>query len=317
MHAIYRTASMTGKTEERTYMETLQDNMIDESTAKYFCIFAGKDMKQFFTDVNDNKKIADATDHILDKGVDSNLLKESILGKVKSLVKNKILNGKDKVQAIAKDTVQKTTAASTQQAINILTNAQNAQKINQMAADAGANATKGAIAQMQASQGAIDAAAASAGSAAAKGALDTAIGIATPWLIGAAVMTIGAMLWPKVKGAFNKMLKTSAQQKNSLAFVKFNDTEGSKWQFYFSKDKMLWKLDNMDSGENVTKNFTIDFMKTNFAKRFMARCQQIMSNGLNNLEVLQKTVGNDGKQYIEFLMKNKDKICNNMFNGKC
>ena len=258
----------------------------------------------------------------------------------------------EKLAAAASKTSQAASAAAVDTAIDKLKS--NQETFNQMSHDAGAAATQGAVdtlaannatlnqmshdAGSSAAQGAIDTAAANsdkiqkmsqdAGAAATTGALNTlkgaakgALSAAMPWLIGAAITTVGAFLWPKVKGVFKKMFRKSAQEKNSLAFVKFQDVDDNRWQFYFSKDKMLWKLDNMDSGEDVPRQQTAAFMQTEFASRFMTQCQKYVRNVLDselNINILAKQMSDsEPKQYFESIVKNKDRIYDRMFNGKC
>ena len=321
----------------------LTDNMIDDNTARYFCIFAGKDINDYFNNINDNDKIVDSAERLIKRKstIMSEAEGQSILGKIKSSL-SKLKNNASEV---AMNTVKNTTAKSTQAAIDTITSSANQQKLNDLASnagnaagqsvvqgaidgykanketfdamtkDAGANATQGAIdtvvknneqinklasdAASNATQGAIDTAVAnqdqidalarSAGENAARGAVDelksAATGAATaalPWVIGAGAVALGYKLWPKVKEMFKKSTRASASSNNSIAFVRFKDTDETDWQFYFSIDTMLWKLDNMSSGKDIPKNEIVDFMKTNFAKKFMTRCQEIIRRVLDN-----------------------------------
>lgn len=237
----------------------------------------------------------------------------------------KLQQNKDALNALSKDA----SSSATQGAIDTL--ASNNATLNKISQDAGASATKGAIDTLAANQQAIDASAQSAGGAATRGALNTLKGAASstltaamPWLIGAAVTTLGAVLWPKIKGVFKRMFRTSAKVKNSLAYVKFKDTDDNDWQFYFSKDKLLWRLDQMNSGEDVPKQNIIAFMQTQFAKNFMTRCQNLITSILDsevNFNILYQQQINDkddeGKQFLEYLAKNKKNIYSRMFSGKC
>lgn len=362
-------------------MEILTDNTIDEMTAKYFCIFASSEIQQYLKNVNDEDKIIDTAENLVQNN-NKNLNEGAA-----DWIKSKVSNAKNSVEDMAKATVQKTTATTAQAAVDTVTSAANQQKLadtaskaaskasgaavdsaiekleqnrdtlnslakdasssatqgaidtlasnnatlNKLSQDAGASATKGAIDTLAANQQAVDAAAQSAGSAATRGALNTlkgaassALSAAMPWLIGAAVTTLGAALWPKIKGGFKRMFRTSAKAKNSLAYVKFKDTDDNDWQFYFSKDKLLWRLDKMNSGEDVPKHNIVAFMQTQFAKNFMARCQSFVTKVLDsevNLNVLYQQQINDkdaeGKQFLEYLAKNKKSVYSRMFSGKC
>lgn len=78
----------------------------------------------------------------------------------------------------------------------------------------------------------------------------------------------------------------------------------------------------MNSGEDVPRQYTIAFMDTQFAKNFIERCQMFIRNVLDdeiNFNVLykQQAKDNEGKKFMEFLMKNKANIYNRMFTGKC
>lgn len=361
----------------------LTDNMIDDSSAKYFCIFAGKDINDYFNNINDNDKIIDSTERLIKRksAIMSEAEGTSILGKIKSGL-SKLKNNASEV---AMNTVKNTTAQSTQAAIDTVTSSANQQKLNDLASnagnaagqsavqgaidgykynketfdamtrDAGANATQGAIdtvvqnnerinklaqdAGAHATQGAIDTAAAnqdqidalarSAGENAARGAVDElksaatdAANAALPWVIGAGAITLGYKLWPKVKELFKKATRASASSNNSIAYVRFKDTDKTNWQFYFSMDKMLWKLDNMSSGKDISKNEIVDFMKTNFAKRFMTRCQEILTNVLDNklnTDMLERMTTTDKQSHdlIVNIVNNKQKIYSRMFTGKC
>lgn len=215
--------------------------------------------------------------------------------------------------------------SATQAAIDTL--AANNAKLDQIANSAGASAAQGAVDTIAANNSKLQKIAKDAGASATSGALaqlkksaSSALSLAMPWLVGAAITTIGAFLWPKIKGTFKKMFRTSAKTKNSLAFVKFKDVDENDWQFYFSRDKMLWKLDNMSSGEDVTRQNTLAFMETNFAKTFMARCQQFIRNVLDdelNTSILLKQQDDGFKKDLEFIVSNKSKIYDRMFSGKC
>lgn len=364
-------------------MEILTDNTIDESSAKYFCVFAGKDITKYFSDINDNDKIIKSTEKLITRK--STVMNEAEGSSIISKIRNGLSKLKDNAAATAQKTIKNTTATSTQAAIDTVTSAENQKKlndlaanagnqagqnavqgaidgynankaafdtmahdagaqatkgaldtiaqnneqINQLAADAGASATQSALNTAVANQAQIDAIAHSAGQSAAAGALDTlktaassAAQAAMPWLISAGVMAIGYKLWPNIKGLFKKMTRTQAKSNNSIAFVKFKDTDNNDWQFYFSLKTLLWKLDNMNSGEDINKAFTIEFMKTTFAQRFMGRCQQIITSALNNelnIDVVLKASNKDKdiQKFIEDIVKNKDKIYSRMFTGKC
>ena len=361
----------------------LTDNMIDDNTARDFCIIAGKDINDYFNNINDNDKIVDSAERLIKRKstIMSEAEGQSILGKIKSSL-SKLKNNASEV---AMNTVKNTTAKSTQAAIDTITSSANQQKLNDLASnagnaagqsvvqgaidgykanketfdamtkDAGANATQGAIdtvvknneqinklasdAASNATQGAIDTAVAnqdqidalarSAGENAARGAVDelksAATGAATaalPWVIGAGAVALGYKLWPKVKEMFKKSTRASASSNNSIAFVRFKDTDETDWQFYFSIDTMLWKLDNMSSGKDIPKNEIVDFMKTNFAKKFMTRCQEIIRRVLDNqlnTDMLERMTVTDKQShnFIVNIINNKSKIYSRMFTGKC
>lgn len=335
----------------------LTDNMIDDNTARYFCIFAGKDINEYFNDINDNDKIVNSTERLIKRKstIMNEAEGESIIGKIKSSL-SKLKNNASEV---AMNTVKKTTAQSTQAAIDTVTSSANQQKLNDLASNAGnaagqsavqgaidgykanketfdamtkdaaANATKGAIDTAVANQDQIDALARSAGENAAKGAVNElksaatgAANAALPWVIGAGAIALGYKLWPKVKELFKKATRVSASSNNSIAFVQFKDTDENSWQFYFSIDKMLWKLDNMRSGKDIPKNEIVEFMKTAFAKRFMIRCQEIITNALDNqlnVDMIERMTTSDKQShaFITNIVNNKAKIYSRMFSGKC
>lgn len=360
-------------------MEVLTDRTIDEMTAKYFCIFSGKDIQKYLKDINDKDKIFNTSQDLVVK--QSKQLNEDATNWIKS----KLSKAKSSVEDMAKDTISKTSAATTQSAIDTITNSANSQKLadtaskasaaasgaavdsavqklkqnqaafndlakstssaatqsaidtlasnntklSQLSHDAGSSAAQGAIDKLASNKDVIDAAAHSAGAAATTGALSSlktaasaAFSAATPWLIGAAVTTLGAALWPTVKGTFKKMFRTSAKAENSLAFVKFKDTDDNEWQFYFSKDKLLWKLDQMNSGDDVPKTHIQAFIETQFARAFIERCRAIIANVLDseiNFNVIcqQQAKDPEGQKFMEYLAKNKESIYNRMFTGKC
>lgn len=364
-------------------MEILLDNTIDESTAKYFCIFANKEIHDYINDVNDNDEIIKQTNKLVNSKL-ATQLNESDRTSILSQIKNGLSKLKGKASNIAQNTVKNATETSTQVAIDTITSSANQEKlnllatqagdkagksavqgaidsynankqafdamaqdaganatqgaldtiqknteqINKLAQDAGANATQGALDTAIANQDAINAIASDAGASAAAGALGTlqtaaagAAKAAMPWLIAAGAIAIGTMLWPKIKGGFKRMFRTSAKTNNSLAFVKFKDTDNNDWQFYFSDDKMLWRLDNMNSGQDVSKQHTIAFMQTEFAKKFMIRCQQLIRSVLDNelgISVLLKTTKDKTlKDRLQQIVENKQKIYSRMFTGKC
>lgn len=144
----------------------------------------------------------------------------------------------------------------------------------------------------------------------------------TPWLIGGAVILLGAILWPSVKGSYRRMFRTIVQQKNSLAFTVFKDTAGKEWKFAFSGDSLKWKLSDAGTGGDLPKKYTATFVQTNYARSFIARCQQFipltLDNPVNvNILYRQQTGDNAFKTVVEQIVENKKQIYQNMFSGKC
>lgn len=144
----------------------------------------------------------------------------------------------------------------------------------------------------------------------------------TPWLIGGAVILLGAVLWPQVKGSYRRMFRTIVQQKNSLAFTVFKDTAGKEWKFAFSGDSLKWKLNDAGTGGDLPKKYTATFVQTNYARSFIARCQQFipltLDNPVNvNILYRQQTGDNAFKTVVEQIVENKKQIYQNMFSGKC
>lgn len=299
-------------------MEILVDNMIDEKTAKYFCIFANKDIKKFITDVNDDDKIVKQGEQLLKK---AKLIKEGLNDDLSWDDFNpfkwpKKINGKLSAakQAIISDVNAVSASAAragASAAIDELAN--DPEKLSSI----GRSVTDGAISSAANNQATIDTIATSAGKSAVKGAIEGLM----PTILGAAAVSLGMALWPSIKNGFKRMIRTSADMHNSLAFVKFKDTSDNDWQFYFSLDDMIWKLDNMDTGEDVTKHHTIAFMQTAFAQRFMTRCKELISPILADqytmAMILKNEKNSSTKKYIEKIIDNKDKIVNRMFTGKC
>jgi hypothetical protein len=85
---------------------------------------------------------------------------------------------------------------------------------------------------------------------------------------------------------------------------------------------MLWKLDNMRSGKDIPKNEIVEFMKTQFAKRFMTKCQEIITNALDNqlnIDMIERMTASDKQShaFITNIVNNKQKIYSRMFTGKC
>lgn len=261
----------------------LLDNNINEQTAQYFCIFAKKELQQYLHNINDNKQIIKSTETIIkDKSLSLNEADNPFVKLV-----NKVGSG---ANAMAANTAGAVTKQSTQAAIDTISANQNT--INNIAHDAASSATKGVLKTVM------------------------------PWIFGAGAIALGYKLWPNIKGLFNRMTRTVAKTDNSIAFVKFKDTDNNDWQFYFSIDKMLWKLDNMNSNNDIPKKYIVSFMKTDFAKRFMSQCQMIITGLLDNklnTGVIYKMCEKDkAKQnFISNIIKHKDDIYANMFTGKC
>ena len=404
MHAISK-VHLTFKTMKDNKMEILTDKTIDPLTAKYFCMFANKELIQFLAQVKNDKNIDDMSKKLIAQNKKNQSLDESTAKRKISFInedwfsnklkdaKNQIDKAKENAENSMSNIIAKSSGSATQTVVDTVTSAANQEKLaglaskagheasaaavdtaidklnaNQEAfkkmandvgasagASAGSSATQAAIDTLAANNAQLDQLANSAGASATQGAVDTlasnndklqqmakdagasatsgalsslkkaassALSLAMPWLIGAAITTISAVLWPKIKGGFKKMFRTSAKTNNSLAFVKFKDVDENDWQFYFSKDKMLWKLDNMNSGEDVTRQNTLAFMQTNFAKTFMARSQQFIRNILDdetNSAILlkQQEKDNELRKELEYLVNNKNKIYDRMFNGKC
>lgn len=151
---------------------------------------------------------------------------------------------------------------------------------------------------------------------------NTFIKKSSPWLIGGAVILLGAVLWPSVRGAYRRMFRTVISEKNSLAFVRFKDTAGKSWQLSFSGDNFLWKLSDASTKSNFPRKYTATFIQTSFATQFIQRCQQFipitLDNPINiNILYRQQTGDPNFKAVLEEIVKSKKVLYKNMFSGKC
>jgi len=101
MHAISK-AHLTFKTMKDNKMEILTDKTIDPLTAKYFCMFANKELIQFLAQVKNDKNIDDMSKKLIAQNKKNQSLDESIAKRKISFINedwfsNKLKDAKNQI----------------------------------------------------------------------------------------------------------------------------------------------------------------------------------------------------------------------------
>lgn len=268
----------------------LTDKTINIRSAQYFCMFTDNYVKRFFNSINNEHDVIKCGKYAL-KQINTNI-------KSKNQMSEAIIDvGVDKNSAVA----------ATDAAIDAAE-----PKINNIVNNVSDAAVKKTIDSVNSNKQLFNDIASSSGEHFIKGAIKSI----SPYAIAIGAVLLGTLSWPFIKNGFKRMMKTSANANNSIAFVKFKDIDNNDWQFYFSIDNMMWKLDNMDSGDTINSNIMIQFMKTKFAIKFINQCKKMLYKYLNDeysMSVMLTNIKDSSdKKRIENILKHKDLILDQM-----
>lgn len=272
----------------------LTDKTINTRSAQYFCMFTDNYIKRFFDNINNEHDVIKCGKYAL----------KQINAGIKS--KNQVSEAMFEVGVDAKS-AEKSAIAATGAAIDAAE-----PKINNIANNVTDAAVKKTIDSVNSNKQLFNDIASSSGEHFIKGAIKSI----SPYAIAIGAVLLGTLSWPFIKNGFKRMMKTSANANNSIAFVKFKDIDNNDWQFYFSIDNMMWKLDNMDSGDTINSNIMIQFMKTKFAIKFINQCKKMLYKYLNDeysMSVMLTNIKDSSdKKRIENILKYKDLILDQM-----